>query len=446
MAEYGLTPQGLIIRTFENLNELVTAAVTSAIGVVPVDALLTFIQIYNERLAELWLLAQQIYSAGDVSAAVGDAQDKLYAITGTKRQKATSSTVIATFTGDAGQSILVGTRVRVRVTLQPFETIEPGVLVARDAWAPNTDYTVGDLVTNDTKIYVALDDGTSASSGGPTGTGTSISDNTCVWSYLGDGTASVDIPTAAVFTGPIVALAGTLGPLLDSPLAGVLNVTNQTDAVVGTDVEIDADYRVRREQELAQPGSGTASAILAALSEVKGISNIVVFQNRTDATVDGMPPHSVEVLARGGDSLVIASLIQQNVDAGVNTFGNQTVAVTDADGFVENIQFSRPVEILIYNDLILSVDASVFPTDGVDRVKAAIVAYGAASKSGTNATSYRVGVVIGSVPGVLDIPQNRIKAGSAPGPGDTSAITIAARELAVYDTGRIVVATTPGSP
>lgn len=55
------------------------------------------------------------------------------------------------------------------------------------AWAINASYLVpGQLVSNDTgKIYQLVTPGTSASSGGPTGTTTSIGDGSCVWNYIG---------------------------------------------------------------------------------------------------------------------------------------------------------------------------------------------------------------------------------------------------------------------
>lgn len=55
------------------------------------------------------------------------------------------------------------------------------------AWAGSTAYAAtGALVINDTgKVYELLTAGTSASSGGPTGTGSSITDGTCVWRYAG---------------------------------------------------------------------------------------------------------------------------------------------------------------------------------------------------------------------------------------------------------------------
>jgi len=51
-------------------------------------------------------------------------------------------------------------------------------------WAASTSYAVGAQVTNGSNVYTCTTAGTSASSGGPTGTGTGISDGTCVWSFF----------------------------------------------------------------------------------------------------------------------------------------------------------------------------------------------------------------------------------------------------------------------
>jgi len=53
-------------------------------------------------------------------------------------------------------------------------------------WAASTAYVVDDLVSNDTgKVYVCITAGTSAGSGGPTGTTTDITDGTAHWAYYG---------------------------------------------------------------------------------------------------------------------------------------------------------------------------------------------------------------------------------------------------------------------
>lgn len=53
-------------------------------------------------------------------------------------------------------------------------------------WVKSTAYAVGDVVSNDTgKVYRCITAGTSASSGGPTGTTTDITDGTVHWCYYG---------------------------------------------------------------------------------------------------------------------------------------------------------------------------------------------------------------------------------------------------------------------
>jgi hypothetical protein len=54
-------------------------------------------------------------------------------------------------------------------------------------WATSTGYVLGDIATNSSNVYECIRAGTSASSGGPSGEGTEIKDNTCTWKFLRDG-------------------------------------------------------------------------------------------------------------------------------------------------------------------------------------------------------------------------------------------------------------------
>lgn len=66
--------------------------------------------------------------------------------------------------------------------------------MGNSAWAASTAYYVGDIVLADAgngefggnRVYVCTTAGTSAGSGGPSGTSSSISDNTVVWDYVGE--------------------------------------------------------------------------------------------------------------------------------------------------------------------------------------------------------------------------------------------------------------------
>jgi hypothetical protein len=60
------------------------------------------------------------------------------------------------------------------------------------AWAGNTAYALGDRRTHDSgKAYEVITAGTSAASGGPTGTGSNITDGSVHWKYLGTGSFGV---------------------------------------------------------------------------------------------------------------------------------------------------------------------------------------------------------------------------------------------------------------
>lgn len=60
-------------------------------------------------------------------------------------------------------------------------------------WAASTVYPLNKHVINDGgKVYVCTTAGTSAGSGGPTGTGSGITDGTCVWNYVGVVDATMD--------------------------------------------------------------------------------------------------------------------------------------------------------------------------------------------------------------------------------------------------------------
>ncbi len=66
-----------------------------------------------------------------------------------------------------------------------LEVFSEGDLTTGATWQPNTEYKAPFSLNNDGKAYVATVAGTSAPTGGPTGTGSSINDGTVTWSYVG---------------------------------------------------------------------------------------------------------------------------------------------------------------------------------------------------------------------------------------------------------------------
>lgn len=74
------------------------------------------------------------------------------------------------------------------------------------AWQASTAVSVGDYFTNDSgKLYVCSSAGTTASSGGPTGTSTGITDGTAEWDYV-QAAADMAINNAIVASSQIFAV------------------------------------------------------------------------------------------------------------------------------------------------------------------------------------------------------------------------------------------------
>ena len=75
------------------------------------------------------------------------------------------------------------------------------------AWAASTAYTVGQFRKNGGRVYVCTVAGASAGSGGPTGTGTGIADNTVTWNYVCPDTGELQLDNAIINAGQQVTIS-----------------------------------------------------------------------------------------------------------------------------------------------------------------------------------------------------------------------------------------------
>jgi hypothetical protein len=63
--------------------------------------------------------------------------------------------------------------------------VTPGQFFAEIAWAPATKYTGGMRIYNGNRVYECTSEGQSAASGGPSTEAKSVTDGTCIWSFVG---------------------------------------------------------------------------------------------------------------------------------------------------------------------------------------------------------------------------------------------------------------------
>lgn len=81
------------------------------------------------------------------------------------------------------------------------------------AWVASTAYAKDDVVRNSGFVYICTVAGTSAASGGPTGTGGAISDNTAVWAYVSGGGKFWGWATITAYTSTTVVSASVQSKL-----------------------------------------------------------------------------------------------------------------------------------------------------------------------------------------------------------------------------------------
>ena len=443
----GLTPTGFVPATLIEIRADLDSAFRDAYGASiklgDTSSLGQVVGIFAERYALLWEAMEAVVAGNDPNKAIDTLLKALCAITGTVPEVATASTVTLTLTGTPTTPIAALSVASTTGTASRFATDSLGTITALTAWAITTAYVVGDRVTNAARAYVCITAGTSAGSGGPTTTSDDITDNGAHWRYMGEGTGAVDIVSTCEVTGPTVAISGEI-VTLETPISGWDSVINLLDATLGQDVETNEALRLRRTTELSRPGEGTPSAIRAKLLDVASVTAATVFLNDTDTTdSDGVPPHSVEALVRGGLDQDIWDALLASVGGGIHTHGTEVGTATDTSG-THDEEFSRPTAIPIYVIITIEYDAATYPDDGDDQVAAAIVAFGDLASSGKDAVSSSIAAQGHKVAGVTNTSPCLI--GIAPTPTLETTIAISNRELATHDTSRIIVNSSAVTP
>lgn len=447
---FGITSEGFIPKTLTDLKSEIGQDIKDAFGAgFEVDNAPTLIAqligIVSDKLAECWEIAQATSSL-DPDAKEGADLIALCALTGTIPLDPVASTVTLSLTGTNGTVIPSGSTVSVDGSGRKFDTGAEATLATASLWVTLTPYAAGDTVrTAATRCYRCVIAGTSGATN-PTGTDTEITDGTVTWAYIGEGAAFADVAAASQELDAVPAPAFTI-TTIETPVSGWSNSTNVLDAALGRAVETDADLRARRIVELAGGGAGTADEIRAALLDednVPGVLSVHIFNNVTDTTDgDGVPPHSIEALVRGGVDQDVGDTLFAHVGAGIRAYGSTPVTVVDSEGNDQSVSFSRPTEVPIYVDVGITALESLYPADGDAQVKAAVAAAIDALGVGWDVFASALYPAVFSVAGVIRV--DNLFVGTAPAPVGSS-VTITSHQLATGDTSRVDVDGSFGTP
>lgn len=364
---FGLTDDGFVIKTLADIKTEIENELKNALGpelnTSATSVMGQLVAIFASKAQEIWELSQAVYNSQDPDLAAGEALDALGALTGTIRLPATNSTVTATINLDNGTTVPAGS--------------------------------VASVSGNATARFITDVDVTNSSG----------------------STDDFSVAMTAESTGIVVANSGTL-TVIETPISGWNSITNAVDAELGTAIESDNAYRIRRDEELRVAGNASIEAIKADVLSVDDVTFVNMFENITLAVDgNGLPGKSFETLVLGGVDLDVATAIFESKAAGIETFGSSSEVVTDTGGNNHTIEFSRPTEIDLFVGVDITVDSGVFPGTGEQDIKDAIKAFADANFTiGDDIIASQFCTPVFSVAGVEDLTATRIYDGDTLGP------------------------------
>ncbi|WP_026383402.1 baseplate J/gp47 family protein [Achromobacter xylosoxidans] len=194
--------------------------------------------------------------------------------------------------------------------------------------------------------------------------------------------ASVTIPLSGSVT--VTATAQNVGAInsapntvtrIGTPTMGWQSVTNPLASTPGVAVESDAELRARQTVSTALPSKSVLDGTIGAVGNVSGVTRFKGYENDTNSTsADGLPAHSIAIVAEGGSSADIAQAIAVHKTPGTYTYGTTAVTVYDQYGVPNTIRFFRPTVVPI--KVVVNIQAlQGYSTPYADQIKAAVAAY-----------------------------------------------------------------------
>lgn len=211
-----------------------------------------------------------------------------------------------------------------------------------------------------------------------------------------DTFATCEIP------GPIVANSGDLIGIYN-PTYGWNGVYNNESVELGSEIENDSKLRKRQSVSTAQPSKTLLEGTSGAVAQIKGVTRSKVYENDTNQVDSrGLPPHSITVVAEGGNNQEIVNAIFIHKGIGCYTNGNIILNVADSKGEITPIRFFRPT----YVDIPVTINIKAlngYTTATTKTIKENIQKYLNTMEIGSELTlSSLWGIALQAMPNLMD--------------------------------------------
>lgn len=299
---YGVTPTGFRRKTYleirTEMEEQARSLFGASINLSATGVLGLFVRLYSWGLNILWQVFEKTYYSLFIDSAEGTSLDKLALFGAITRRPAQSAIVTLSISGDNAVVVPVGFTAQTAQEIR-FSTINE----------------------------VTIEGGSATVQ--------------AVCEFPG---VQGNVPSGAVNE-------------IFTPIAGIESVTNPDDARGGSSQESDSELRTRYIDSIQLGQGSTRSAVFAELSNIASVDRAYVYENSTNTEDgDGRPAHSIECIVLGGEASEIANAIYRRKPAGIETFGEQSHSILDANGDLHVIRFNRPTEVDVWVKYFLTVN------------------------------------------------------------------------------------------
>lgn len=184
----------------------------------------------------------------------------------------------------------------------------------------------------------------------------------------------ITVTATAKDVGNITAAANTVTTIF-TPTLGWQTVNNVAASVAGAPVESDAALRIRQTLSVAQPALTVFESTVGLVASVPGVTRFQGYENDTNVTdANGIPPHTISIVAEGGDSTAIAQAIWDKKTPGTGTYGTTSETIYDMYGVPDIINFYRPTVATIWVQINITPLVG-FASTTVDLIKASVAEY-----------------------------------------------------------------------
>lgn len=246
--------------------------------------------LFAERIASLDELAEQVWQSFDPDAGTDLSLSRLVKINGIERSEGAYSVAMLSLTGT------------------------PNILIPARSIVSNASGSVVVYTSSDVRLDV-----------------------------LGNGVVAASPDQIGAITAP----AGSLN-VIRSPVYGWDSVTNAAPMTIGKLREQDNTLRLRRSKSVSRGNRNVVDALWAAITDLPGVIEARVLENAGSAADEnGLPAHSIHVVALGGNDQDIAETIWARKTGGTTLLGQTSITVQDAQGGQQTVKFSRPTDVRV---------------------------------------------------------------------------------------------------